>query len=131
MTDQFGVNSPEGRALFLETSRIVCHYCPASAQGLCESCALKKAVDGLRPLPKIEMRLIWHNCKTCPPEEECNERLYLWNGERVVQAEWCHNSWLYDDGLAFAVVKPEEAEHMWWADLDQTTGEFFKEETEQ
>lgn len=83
------------------------------------------------PLHKIQMRLIWHNCKKCPPEEERNERLYLWNGERVVQAEWCHNSWLYDDGLTFAVVKPEEAEHMWWADLDQTTEEFFKEETEQ
>ena len=84
------------------------------------------------PLPKIQMRLIWHNCKTCPPGEECNERLYLWNGEHVVQAEWYHNSWLYDDGLAsIAVVKPGEAEHMWWADLDQTTGEFFKEETEQ
>ena len=83
------------------------------------------------PLPKIQMRLIWHNCKTCPPDEMYNECLYVWTGERVVQAEWFHNAWHYKDELCDIItIKSEDAKHMWWADLHYTAEGFFRKDIE-
>ena len=95
----------------------------------CDECCYRtkpyKVQQCLAP-KKTKMELVWHNCKTCPPEEAHNECLYVWNGERVVQAEWYRNTWLFDVDLAsIAIIKQEEADHLWWADLSQTTKAFF------
>lgn len=91
---------------------------------------MSKHVNTTAPT-KIKMELVWHNCKTCPPSEAYNECLYLWNGERVVQAEWYHDAWHYEDGLCDDImIASEDAEHMWWADLHQTAEGFFREADE-
>ena len=92
---------------------------------------VSKNTDSLGNRMKIKMELVWHNCKTCLPSEAYNECLYLWNGERVVQAEWYHDAWHYEDGLCDDImIASEDAEHMWWADLHQTAEGFFKEASE-
>lgn len=72
---------------------------------------------------KMKMELIWHNCKTCPPSEKYNEDLLLWDGEQLDHAEYDDGEWFVDHHYA-DITGVEES--CWWADLNQTTTEFFR-----
>lgn len=74
---------------------------------------------------KIKMELVWHNCKTCPPSEEYNEDLLLWDGYTLIQAEWDNGSWFC--GKHYLDMVGEE-EMCWWADLNQTANGFFRKD---
>ena len=73
---------------------------------------------------KLKMELVWHNCKTCSPSEAYNDRLLLWDGETLINAEWDHGSW-FCAGHYLDMTGEEES--CWWADLEQTAKKFFEE----
>ena len=76
-------------------------------------------------MDKMKMELIWRNCRTCPPEETHNECLFITNGDGVFEVEWDNGYWLdYDKCIIRNVDK--YGNDFWWADIDQTTAEFFK-----
>lgn len=66
--------------------------------------------------PKVKMELTWHNCKTCPPSESHNDRLLLWDGETLINAEWDHGSWFC--GGHYLDMTGEE-KSCWWAELSR------------
>lgn len=72
--------------------------------------------------PKIRMELVWHNCKTCPPSESRNENLILWDGHELIDVEWDNGYWWNDYHY---IDMAGEEELCWWADLSQTTKQFF------
>ena len=75
---------------------------------------------------KMTMELVWHNCKTCPPEETHNECLYITNGDGVFEVEWDNGYWIdCYDGVRIRNIE-ERSDEFWWADIDQTTAGFFK-----
>lgn len=76
-------------------------------------------------MKKMKMELVWHNCKTCPPEEAHNDCLFITNGDGVFDVVWDNGYWLDYDGR-IAGNANERIEEFWWADLDQTTAGFFK-----
>ena len=72
---------------------------------------------------KFKMNLTWHNCETCPPEEDYNSYWFGTNGTVVVPAE-------YRKGHGFFFQeKLINDDDIWWADLEQTVREIpeFKE----
>lgn len=77
-------------------------------------------------MDKFKMELTWHNCKTCPPEEEYNHWLVCSDGKEVFDVS-------YYKPLGFP-IDPQYLHEYWWADLVQTvkkTKEFKGEEDEQ
>ena len=74
---------------------------------------------------KMKMELVWHNCKTCPPEEVQNECLFVTNGDGVFEVEWDNGYWIDHSGRRLRNIE-ERGEEFWWADIDQTTAAFFK-----
>lgn len=76
-------------------------------------------------MDKMTMELVWHNCKTCPPQEKYNSCLFITNGDGVFDVTWDNGYWLdYDKRVIDNVDK--HGNEFWWADIDQTTAEFFK-----
>ena len=63
---------------------------------------------------KFKMELTWHNCETCPPEEEYNPYLFLTDGRGVIFAEYRKGKgFFFDEKLVVA-------DSLWWADIEQT-----------
>ena len=69
-------------------------------------------------MDKFKMELTWHNCQTCPPEEDFNPYLLVTDGSIIRDMVWDKKSggfWM----LRFA-VSSEELSKYWWADITQT-----------
>lgn len=70
-------------------------------------------------MDKFKMKLTWHSCLTCPPEEDFNGQLYVTDGEDVHHAEYSKDhgwwSWSFDD-----YWDEEDLKELWWADIVQT-----------
>lgn len=62
---------------------------------------------------KFKMELTWHNCKTCPPEEEWNTCLAYTDGNDIA---WC----VYNKRFP---IKEDELHKFWWADVRRTVRE--------
>ena len=78
-------------------------------------------------MKKMKMELVWHNCKTCPPKEEYNECLYVWDGHDVLPVEWYGNAYHFirSDDFQSHYIEAEKSGDLWWADLSLTTNRFF------
>lgn len=63
-------------------------------------------------MDKFKMELTWHNCKTCPPEENYNPYLVCTNGDKI---EAC----TYYKKYGFQFID-DNIENYWWADLRRT-----------
>jgi hypothetical protein len=68
-------------------------------------------------MKKFTMELVWHNCKTCPPSEEYNDGLLLWDGNDLFCAEWDNGYWWYDNHY---LDMTGEEDVCWWSDIRQT-----------
>ena len=64
---------------------------------------------------KFKMELTWHNCKTCPPEEEFNRFLIITNGNHI---DHC----AYYNKYGFP-IPDDELHAYWWADISRTVRE--------
>ena len=69
-------------------------------------------------MKKFKMQLVWHNCETCPPEEDYNECLIYTNGANIYHCEYFKE--------AGFPIKSEFLHDFWWADLHTTVSEFKK-----
>ena len=79
-------------------------------------------------MKKFKMELVWHNCKTCPPEEDFNSYLLVTDGLDVQEMRW-DKIW---GGFRNRIleIKGENLTKYWWADIAQTvrkTPEFMEE----
>lgn len=63
-------------------------------------------------MDKFKMELTWHNCKTCPPEENYNPYLVCTNGSSV-------EAITYYKKYGFPIAD-DELHEFWWADLRRT-----------
>ena len=67
---------------------------------------------------KFSIELVWHNCQTCPPEENYNNNLYATNGSSVFRVIYDNGDWYDTD---FDVFIPDDTlSKFWWADIAQT-----------
>jgi hypothetical protein len=66
-------------------------------------------------MEKFKMELTWHNCKTCPPEEDFNSWLVYTNGNHI---DYC----AYYKKYGFPIDDSRLHEY-WWADLRRTVHE--------
>lgn len=67
---------------------------------------------------KFTMELVWHNCKTYPPEEDHNYCLILSDGEGFWIVEYyAQYGWFTKGGTYFSET---DLENLYWADLLQT-----------
>lgn len=64
-------------------------------------------------MDKFKMELTWHNCKTCPPEEDWNTCLVYTDGNDIA---WC----VYNKKFP---IKEDELHKFWWADVRRTVRE--------
>lgn len=62
-------------------------------------------------MDKFTMELTWHNCKTCPPEEDYNHWLVYTNGRDV-------GSCSYHKSFGFP-ISDDMLHDFWWADLSR------------
>lgn len=84
-------------------------------------------------MDKFKMELTWHNCATCPPEEDFNHDLFFTNGTGVMHGWYS----IYCGYNLHGVDKEDQPQeyhlpNLWWADITRTlTGKShgFKEET--
>lgn len=73
-------------------------------------------------MDKMKMELVWHNCKTCPPEAPHDHMYLLWDGESSYLAEYLYDRW-YVEGQT---VYMSGVEHMyWWTDIFNEIERFF------
>ena len=73
---------------------------------------------------KFSMQLVWHNCKTHPPEEQFNPHLLVTDGVMIHDMVWDKT---YDGYLKVGLcMKSDKADKYWWADIDQTVRGSFK-----
>lgn len=75
---------------------------------------------------KFTMELVWHNCKTCPPEEDHNFCLVLSDGEGFWIVEYYAQYGWFEKSCGLQFNK-EDLSRLYWADLSQTikkTNEF-------
>lgn len=63
-------------------------------------------------MDKFKMELTWHNCKTCPPQEDHNAHLVCTDGRNIDYLS-------YDKRCGFPFDESDLA-NFWWADLCQT-----------
>lgn len=68
---------------------------------------------------KFTMELVWHNCKTCPPEEDRNLCLYASNGKSVFRVIY-HKDSGWCDIECQEYIPDELLDEFWWADINQT-----------
>ena len=76
-------------------------------------------------MDKFKMELTWHNCKTCPPEEDFNSFLFVTDGLDIQEMRW-DRIW---GGFRNRIlsIRGEDLSKYWWADMVQTvhnTNEF-------
>ena len=73
---------------------------------------------------KFTMQLVWHNCKTHPPEEQFNPHLIVTDGVIIHDMMWdkAYGGYL-KVGLC---IRSDEANKYWWTDIDQTVRRSFK-----
>lgn len=64
---------------------------------------------------KFKMELVWHNCKTYPPEEDSNDFLIVSDGINVCEAKWNKK-----EGFSYKSSELLNHDNLWWADLRQT-----------
>lgn len=74
---------------------------------------------------KMKMELVWHNCKTCPPQELFNESLVVTDGVNLYNVCWDREVGYFGNHCLIEVFM-NGAENWWWADLYQTTTGFFR-----
>ena len=68
---------------------------------------------------KFSISLVWHNCKTYPPEEEYNGNLYVTDGKWVFEAiYYTPDGWF--DRVNDEQVPLTDLHNYWWADIEQT-----------
>ena len=78
-------------------------------------------------MDKIKMELTWHNCKTCPPQEDFNSYLLVTDGWDIKEMRWCG---CFRNRIS--VIKEQDLDKYWWADIIQTvhkTNELKENET--
>ena len=74
-------------------------------------------------MDKFKMELVWHNCKTCPPEELFNDELIATNG---VCGYVLNMTWDKRKGFFISIngddqrIQEALLEDWWWADIQQT-----------
>lgn len=72
-------------------------------------------------MDKFKMELTWHNCQTCPPEEDYNPCLCVTDGTTVFSMRWKrdHDWQRFEDSYSY--IEPGiNVSGLWWADLNQT-----------
>ena len=71
---------------------------------------------------KFKIELTWHNCKTCPPEEDANNFLIVTDGNKIFNATWNSiNGYNVKYDNIFCIPLPIVVlEDWWWADIVQT-----------
>lgn len=74
---------------------------------------------------KMAMKVVWHNCKTCPPTELFNESLVVTDGANLYHVRWDQEVGYFGNHCMIE-VSMNGSESWWWADLYQTTTEFFQ-----
>lgn len=68
---------------------------------------------------KFTMELVWHNCKTHPPEEDYNPKLFITDGADVFVISYWSRKGFYDEYVGRSI--PSDVLHLyWWADIRQT-----------
>lgn len=67
---------------------------------------------------KFKIGLVWHNCNTCPPEEEYNECLLVTDGDFVTIVLYDSGKWYDMDDNNLAMLY--DLNKLWWADIEQT-----------
>lgn len=67
-------------------------------------------------MDKFKIELTWHNCKTCPPQEDFNPWLLITNGKGVDNCS-------YHKNYGFP-ISAESMDKFWWADLSRTMREW-------
>ena len=79
-------------------------------------------------MDKFKMELTWHNCKTCPPEEDFNFYLLVTDGWEI--QEMCWDRILGGFKNKYSSIKGQDLIKYWWADIAQTVHKTpnFKEE---
>lgn len=68
---------------------------------------------------KFTENLVWHNCKTCPPEEDWNDQLVVTDGEYTTVAQYEKPDIWYDLADEWRIPARDLSEY-WWADVRQT-----------
>lgn len=71
------------------------------------------------------MELVWHDCKTCPPQEKYNERLFISAGFQVIPVVWMNGKFYHKSGPSEGKEVDLSASCVYWADIDYTTTKFF------
>lgn len=71
---------------------------------------------------KFTMKLVWHNCKTHPPKELCNDDLIGTNGSYVFDISWFRDKgyFIATNGGNDLKIEDSVLENWWWADIQQT-----------
>lgn len=68
---------------------------------------------------KFTMSLVWHNCKTCPPNEEYNSCLYVTKGGYIFKAVYYGpDAWINKENNCH--LPYDELHKYWWADIIRT-----------
>ena len=73
-------------------------------------------------MKKFTMELVWHNCKTHPPKELCNDDLIGTNGHYVFNMSWFKDKGFFIEVNGGNDHKIQEVflGDWWWADIQQT-----------
>ena len=71
---------------------------------------------------KFTIELVWHNCKTCPPEEDWNNQLIVTDGDYTTVAQYEKPDMWYDFADEYFIPKCDLSDY-WWADVRQTMAE--------
>lgn len=68
---------------------------------------------------KFTMELVWHNCRTYPPKEKYNPKLFITDGADVYTISYSLAKGFYDEYVCRSI--PSDVLHLyWWADIEQT-----------
>ena len=68
---------------------------------------------------KFKISLVWHNCKTYPPEEDWNDQLIVTDGEYTTVVRYDKPDGWYDYIDDHCIPERDLSEY-WWADVRQT-----------
>jgi hypothetical protein len=68
---------------------------------------------------KFNINLVWHNCKTYPPEEVWNDQLCVTDGVYTTVTQY-EKPDLWIDLIAAERIPVRDLSEYWWADVRQT-----------
>ena len=68
---------------------------------------------------KFKVNLVWHNCKTYPPEEDWNDQLIVTDGEHTTLAQYDKPD-IWWDLIVGERIPVRYLSEYWWADVRQT-----------